>query len=163
MIKELGTHASPKWEALSSTQGRDISFPARSRTGLHANSFYKKKSNQYPIMNNDASQNTRSRNARERQVPRNKNTKLNEKKRSLLSQFKELSNHYNSMRRLVSNGLGDYGTYGNDDDSTDLQPPLKRQSKIDEEDAGIRLGVLGTMDDNNWYNLLEHQPWFENT
>ena len=165
MIKELGAPASPNWEALSSTQGRDYSFPARSRTGLHTNSFYKKKSNLYPSMNKDAAYNPRTKNHREQKETRNKNIKVNETKRSLLRQFKELSNHYNSMRRLVSNGLGDYGTYGNDDDddSINLQTPLKRQSKIGEEDAGIRLGVLGNRDDNNWYNVLQHQPWFENT
>ena len=58
------------------------------------------------------------------------------------------------MRRLVSNGLGDYGTYGNDDDFSEIEPPLKRKSIVDEEDDGTQIGVLGTTDDNNWYNFL---------
>ena len=67
-----------------------------------------------------------------------------ETKRSLLRQAEEISNGYNSMRQLVSNGLGDdYGDYEDTNSSGILESPGKRMpNTLAKDGQGIRLAIL---------------------
>ena len=67
-----------------------------------------------------------------------------ETKRSLLRQAEEISNGYNSMRQLVSNGLGDdYGDYEDSNSSGVLESPGKRMpNTLAKDGQGIQLAIL---------------------
>ena len=162
MAREIANHEPSRdtWAALISTR-MENQFPVKNRVGLRTNAYWKK-SHPYPIRKIAF----RSQGPYSPSQRLNEEQKLNETKRSLLQQFKDLSNHYNSMRQLFSEGgLGDsYGTYEEEDGSDIIVSPGKRMPKPFEEDSGIlRLGILDSEDNNNILNFLSHKPWKENT
>ena len=136
VLKELGTPDSPKWEIMAS-QPRVLDLPTRNKIGLHTNSYYKKS---HPFGRHKAAlhdaDNTYTR------IPFSEpKSKKETDKLYLLHQFKRLSNHYKSMRKLLSDGLGKYGEIGMDEDVKDDRPPTKRRFNIDDYDTDVRLGM----------------------
>ena len=132
--------SSGTWMPIPSAQV-DESFPSRSRSAFRIPAYYKK-SHPYAMSKN---------------VLHSSGT---DTKRSLLRQFKDLSRHYNSMRRLISEGLG-----VNDDNNGDVTTRQernastdKRKANIYDDDTTLRLGMLGTEKEQP-FNFMSGHPW----
>ena len=151
MLKELGTPESPKWVTMASARASDL--PTRNKIGLHTNSYYKKS---HPFGRHKSYAPNKDVNYLSRGLPK----PPKRKKENLLRQFNKLSNHYNSMRKLISEGLGEYGMYGYDEDIDDKRSPSKRRNNIYDYDQDLRLGMDEQDKDSLLFSYLSpQQPW----
>jgi len=151
ILKELGPPESHKWVTMASARASGL--PTRSKVGLHTNSYYKKS---HPFGRHKSSLHEKGVDYLRLQSP--KPPKM--KKETLLRQFNRLSNHYNSMRKLISEGLGEYGMNGYDEDIDDKRSPNKRTTTIDDYDQDVRLGMEEQEKDFLPLTYLSlQQPW----
>ena len=155
MLKELGPPESPKWATMASARVLDL--PTRNKIGLHTNSYFKKS---HPFGRHKAALHDA-----DGSYPRIPFSETKPKKEIdklyLLHQFKRLSNHYKSMREMISEGLGKYGESSNDEDITSNRFPNKKRYNNDDYDQEVRLGIEEQEKESSPFSDLSSlQPWF---